>query len=93
MNVFEILIVVICINTTLTMILVAVATLPHVKQGLSIMRDAILWGALVLILFAAVWLGWSQYLSRQPDAEIESARLGNDAPASTRPVSLPRRPN
>ena len=58
MNVFEILAIVTCITSTVTMIMVAIAVLPHVRQGMIIVRDAVLWATLVLILSAVAWAAW-----------------------------------
>ena len=43
MDVYQKLTILTFVTSTLTLILVAVAVLPHVKQGMVVIRDAILW--------------------------------------------------
>jgi hypothetical protein len=41
------------------LVLVLVALLPHLKQGLLVVRDAVLWCALLLVVMFLGWVGWS----------------------------------
>ena len=62
MSLVEILSLITCVASCVTMTVVCVALLPQMKQGLSLIRDAVLWMALVLVVAVLVltgvaWLG------------------------------------
>ena len=61
MNTFDLLSIVSCVTSTVTMIVVAMAMLPHVKAGAVIVRDAILWLALITVLAGLVWMAINQF--------------------------------
>ena len=75
MSLYEILTVVTCITSTMTMIIVAVAILPHFKSGLAVVRDAVLWASLVLILAIVGWLGFRQLVDYRTESGAETAGL------------------
>ena len=60
MELTELLTIVSCATSTVTMILVIVAELPHVKSGMAVIRDAVLWVAFVVVVALAGWLGWQR---------------------------------
>lgn len=64
MDLYHVLTIVTCITSTATLILVSVAVLPHIKQGAAVVRDAILWGAVVLVVAIAGWSGWQRLTER-----------------------------
>ena len=53
-----------CVMSTITTIAMCTAILPHIKKGMVVVRDAVLWSAFVLIVFAAGWLGIERFQSR-----------------------------
>ncbi|MCP4189878.1 MAG: hypothetical protein GY768_04540 [Planctomycetaceae bacterium] len=73
MSLYEILTVVSCVTSTLTMIIVSIAILPHLKTGLAVVRDAVLWASLVLVLALVGWLGLRQFVSSRAEAKSETA--------------------
>ena len=86
MSLYEILTVISCITSTLTMIIVAIAILPHLKTGLAVVRDAVLWASLVLMLALVGWLGLRQFASDRAESKAETAgvsRLQGPAPPSS----------
>jgi hypothetical protein len=78
MGLLEVLTIITCVTSTITMIIVLFGVLPHVKNGLTILRDGILWVTMILVLCAIGWMGWQQLISnRSPtqDAARESDEL------------------
>ncbi len=78
MDVYELLAILTCSTSMVTMIIVVVAVLPHVKQGMVVIRDAILWVAFVLVVVAAGWIGWhriSQRFSAPSASSVDHAVL------------------
>ena len=73
MSLYEILTVVTCLTSTMTMIIVAVAILPHFKTGLAVVRDAVLWASLVLILAIMGWLGMRQIVNYRSESQAKTA--------------------
>jgi hypothetical protein len=57
MDTFQVISIVTCLTSTTTMIIVCFAVLPHIKNGMAIVRDACLWAALVLFIFGLGWMG------------------------------------
>lgn len=73
MTLHEILTIITCLTSTVTMFMVGVAILPHFKNGLAIVRDAVLWASLVVIIIVMGWVGIQQFMSRGgSQAEAES---------------------
>ena len=60
MTIFEVLTVLTFVISTMTMFMVFVSVLPHMKEGMTMVRDAILWAALVIVVVAALYFGWAQ---------------------------------
>lgn len=58
MDLYQKLTIVNCVTSTVTLGIVSMALLPHLKNGFVVVRDAVLWAALVLLLFG---LGWSAF--------------------------------
>lgn len=83
MDVFQVLTVVNCVSSLLTLVLVGIAVLPHVKQGAVIVRDAILWVTFVFVLSFIGWVGWHRVFG-----ERTNAGWRNLLPTATRPTSL-----
>ena len=65
------------------MIIVIVAVLPHMKDGMVIVRDAVLWIAMVVVVAAALLIGWKS-LNTEP-ADIEASQYYEDEFASYDP--------
>ncbi len=89
MSASEILAIVTCINSALTLVVVTVAFLPQVKQVLAVVRDMVLWTALVALLGFTGWTAWSRW-STGPHANegaTDSAVLAtpNWSPPATTP--------
>ena len=57
MDTDRILEVVTCVASLLTFFSVTLTVLPHMKEGLAIVRDIVLWIACMAVLGSAVWLG------------------------------------
>jgi len=57
MDVDRILGVVTCVTSVLTFFAVGVTVLPHMKEGMAIVRDAVLWLAFLAVLTAVIGLG------------------------------------
>ena len=64
MDIYQTLTIITSVTSTLTLILVAVAVLPHIKQGMLVIRDAILWVAFVLMVAIGGWAGWQGMAAR-----------------------------
>lgn len=43
------------------LVLLVVAMVPHVKQGLTVVRDAVLWAAMVLVVFLVLSAAWVRF--------------------------------
>jgi hypothetical protein len=65
MDAYQLISIVTCLTSMTTLIIVSVAVLPHVKNGMVIVRDAILWAALVLLLVALAWFGFQELSQRE----------------------------
>ncbi len=81
MELFQIIALVTCVSSILTLLLVATAVLPHVKQGMALVRDAILWVCLVLVSVAVIWFGCQQILGRSGPTPL-APRPSEDATRS-----------
>jgi hypothetical protein len=66
MDIFQILTILTCASSIATMFLVIMAALPHVKNGMAVIRDAVLWLAFVCVVALAGWLGWQRVVGRGP---------------------------
>ncbi len=75
MELFEILNIVTCVTSSITAIIVCVALLPHVKDGMAIIRDAVLWLALVGLIVALGWLGMDHVRNNRASSSIESPQI------------------
>jgi ABC-type nickel/cobalt efflux system permease component RcnA len=89
MDVFQTLTILTFITSTVTMICVIVAVLPHVKQGMVFLRDALLWAAFVLVVAFAGWLGWQRVSERfvRPTGRIGDPAAASASPAPTAVVT------
>jgi hypothetical protein len=66
----EIMLVVTLAMSTLSLVMASVALLPQLKEGIAIVRDAVLWGALVALLIVVAAVGWLRLANKrgvQPD--------------------------
>jgi arginine exporter protein ArgO len=84
---YHIITIVTCITSTATLILVAVAVLPHIKQGAAVLRDAILWGTFVLVVAIAGWSGW-QRLTERADSPAPPLRGQREVAGSRAAVAI-----
>ena len=87
MSLYEVLTVITCLTSTITMIIVLIAVLPHFKNGLAIVRDAILWVTMVLILFVMCWIGWQRLTARDSATRTDSTPEAR-SPQATRPITV-----
>ena len=71
MDIYQKLSIVTCITSTMTLLIAAMALLPHIKSSAVIVRDAFLWVAFVLIVFGLGWYGWTSRVS-SVDLPVES---------------------
>ena len=81
MDTYQILIVITCVTSTMTALIVSVALLPHLKDGVVMVRDAVLWLALIVLLALLVWLGIEHFGNATP---VATETL--DVPAVSPPV-------
>lgn len=65
MDVFQKLTIFTCITSTITLILVSLAMLPHLKNGFVLVRDALLWASFVLVATGSIWLGINRIAGRE----------------------------
>ena len=73
MDAFQILSVITCLSSTITAVVVCVSLLPHVKDGMVIIRDVILWLAFAALLVALGWLGFEHFKNTRPIAAPDAA--------------------
>lgn len=66
MDAFQILNIITCLSSTVTAVVVCVALLPHIKDGMVIIRDVILWLAFIALLAGLGWLGFEHYKNTRP---------------------------
>ncbi len=86
MSLYEVLTVITCVTSCITMIIVLFGVMPHVKNGLTIVRDAILWVTMILVLCILGWIGWQQATSnRSPGGDTSR---GSPDLQLTRPIAL-----
>ena len=71
MDIYQKLSIVTCVTSTMTLLIAAMALLPHIKSSVVIVRDAFLWVAFVLIVFGLGWYGWTSRVS-SVDLPVES---------------------
>lgn len=83
MSIFELMTVISCVASCITMIIVIVAILPQMKDGMVIVRDAVLWIAMVVVVAAALMIGWKS-VTAEPD-DVESSSYYDDEYASYDP--------
>jgi hypothetical protein len=84
MDIFQKLTVITCVTSSATLMLVFVAVLPHVKHGMTLVRDSILWMACAAVIVGLVWLSWR----RLSDTPLILNRRSDVTPATlTRPTS------
>jgi len=62
----EVLMIITLIMAMISMTLSSLALLPHLRPGAVIVRDAVLWGALVVVFVSLVGLGWRYWLEQYP---------------------------
>lgn len=77
----EVLTTITLIIASVSMVLSSLALLPHLRPGAAMLRDAILWAALVVVFVSMVGLGWRYWsehvpqhdLSQSPPASVPAA--------------------
>jgi hypothetical protein len=89
MDFYQILAVFTCLISTVTFVLVAVAVVPHVKHGLAVIRDAVLWATLVVVLALVIWRAWDRFSPQFLGPTASSAVVQESAPSvgQARPFS------
>jgi hypothetical protein len=80
------------IMAILSMLLSSIAIWPQLKHGLVVVRDAVLWMALIVIALAVATVSWNQYHGDPGPAADSAAAPADTVPADVVPVSLPSRP-
>jgi hypothetical protein len=60
MDIFQKLTILTFITSSITLILVTVAVVPHIKHGMTLIRDAFLWATFVLVVAFAGWVGFQR---------------------------------
>ncbi len=71
MTVWQTLIVISTFSSTMTLLIVALAVLPQLKQGMAVLRDAILWAALVLIFAAGIYWSWQRWTGELGGEQVQ----------------------
>jgi hypothetical protein len=74
MDIFQVLSIVSCVSSLLTLVMVAIAVLPHAKQGAVIIRDAILWVTFVFVLSFVGWIGWQRVFGNAGTSAVPQLR-------------------
>ena len=69
MDAFQILSIVSCVLSAITTIAICLAILPHIKQGMVLVRDAVLWTVFILILFGGAWFGFVYVNSQETEPQ------------------------
>ncbi len=69
MSLSEILSIVTCVSSVLTLLVVTVAYVPQFKQFLVMIRDAVLWATLLVVIAATGWLAWTGFANRTASSE------------------------
>jgi|GEM_PF-6294082 hypothetical protein len=64
MSTYEALTIVTLVTSTITMVITCLALLPQVKQGMVIVRDAVLWAAMVVLLVVIASVGWARVVNQ-----------------------------
>ena len=91
MSLYEILIIVTCVTSTVTMFMVGVSILPHFKNGCAVVRDAVLWASLVAVLMVMGWLGMRQFAHRSATVEEnETNSYSTNVETTTVPIRTDR---
>jgi len=57
------------------LVLLVVAMVPHLKQGLTVVRDAVLWAAMVLVLFLVASAVWFRFRGGHPETPPSADRV------------------
>jgi hypothetical protein len=78
MNFYETLTVANFFLTWGVLLLVALALFPDLRQGLAVVRDAVLWCALVVVVAFVAWHGWSHW-SAVPPPDADNSRTADPA--------------
>jgi len=65
MDVYQKLTIFTCVTSTITLILVSLAMLPHLKNGFVLVRDALLWVSFVLVAAGSIWIGVNRLAGRE----------------------------
>lgn len=89
MSASEILAIVTCINSALTLIVVTVAFLPQVKQVLAVVRDVVLWSALLFVLGFSGWTAWSRWSGPSNTDTATGDTAASSEPAWSIPARTP----
>ena len=69
MSVYEVLTVITFVTSSITMIIAVVAVFPRMKDGVAIVRDAVLWIAMVVLVVAGLMAGWRNFGSGTQDSQ------------------------
>ena len=92
MDVYRVLIVGTFVTSLLTLLVMLVAVLPHVKQGFIVVRDAALWMAFVILAGVAIWTGLQRLADRwdQRAGGAQSIPISVLDPGNADPYYVPR---
>ena len=85
MDLFQKLTILNCITSSLTLIFVLVAILPHVKQGAVVVRDAMLWVLLIGAIGTLAWMGAQRVIELENrGGGVQAFGTTDSAPSDTR---------
>ena len=82
MDAFKTMTIISCVMSTITTIAMCTAILPHIKKGMVVVRDAVLWSAFVLIIFVAGWLGLEKIRTRGEIVVPQDVSVSSDKQTS-----------
>ena len=87
MDLYQKLVILNCVASLLTLLMVATAVLPHIKQGMVLVRDAILWAAFVAFISGLAWMGWQRMSAGGLGRPTSTVR-----PAAVQAADVPSKP-
>lgn len=83
----EVLTIITMIMSMVSMVLSSLALLPHLKPGATMVRDAVLWAALVVVFLSLVGIGWRYWSESLPAPNLSQPTKTVDPPAAAPTVA------
>ena len=84
MDLFQKLTILNSIASSLTLVFIFVAMLPHVKQGATVLRDALLWIMLVGVIVFLGWLGARRIAELDDSPQMRDAQVRRSSDVTTK---------